>query len=381
MTFLLKEFVINYLAWLGHGNLGDEALYLAAQKIFSPYRLVPYYPDLRPSGHSRITIMGGGTLLPTLALSIPNKYNYAYGVGVKHPDFWGEFHPFVIELIKRFNFRFLGVRGNTSKELLKDWGIESEVIGDPCLLLEPRSYKKRKKKLVAINVGQSRGRIWGGNEERVSKETVRLCNFLKQEGYYPILIPFWKDDISYIQRISKAANVDIFENWDDIVQVIDLIASCYIVIGEKLHSTVFSASTYTPFISLEYRPKCLEFAQSMGFGKYTIRTDTMNAEKTMRLFHDLLDNWGEMRSLLVRKVEEYRGKLRGFATRIISDIKSLPDESTPGILENQKRVIVYGADVYLYYRFKRVWKAWYQLPIRRRVKHYLDLLRTLLCGT
>lgn len=48
----MKRRTINYVGWLGHDNIGDEALYLVSQKIFSPHRLVPY----NAKSSNRITI-------------------------------------------------------------------------------------------------------------------------------------------------------------------------------------------------------------------------------------------------------------------------------------------------------------------------------------
>src|SRR5213593_3790455 len=40
--------------------------------------------------------------------------------------------------------------------------------------------------------------------------------------------------------------------------------NAHLVIGEKLHATVLSAAAGTPFVSLAYQPKCLDFAKSLG---------------------------------------------------------------------------------------------------------------------
>jgi len=320
---------ITYVGCLGYENLGDEALYRVCTKVFKPYHLIPEIgkPLTRVSKphYSKITLFGGGTLLPTFASIIPpNKYNYAYGVGVRNPSFWGEFDQSLIEKVKKFNFRYLGVRGYTSKRLLSNWGIGSEVVGDPGLLLEPKCYeevgRKEKKRKIAINVG-SAGWLWGGDQEKVYREVAKLCRFLQKSGYRPVLIPFYKKNLNDIRRISVLTNTPIFKNWMDVQKVLDFIASCRIMIGEKLHSNVFSAATYTPFISIEYTPKCREFAETMGFEKYIIRTDEITTKKIMVIFWDLLDNWNEMYEKLVKNVESYRKKLIKFAELIKKDIK------------------------------------------------------------
>lgn len=367
----LKE-VITYVGWVGHGNIGDEALYLVNKKLFNQYRLVPTLNEK----YSKVSLLGGGTLLPSYPVSMhPNKYNYAIGVGMKNPTFWGPFDSFTKEMVKRHRFRFLGVRGNISKELLRNIGIESQVVGDPCLLLEPNSYKKKNNRLIAVNVGVSPDGIWG-NGIFLLKEAIEFCKRLKADGYQLTLIPFWKGDLPYIKKLSEAADIDIFGKWSNIQKVLDFIASCYVLIGQKLHSVIFSAATYTPFICMEYRPKCLDFTESVGFEKCTIRTDQINALKLMRLFCDLLDNWIDMRNMLIKKVERYRKSLRQSVAQIIKDIESLPEDkwTIPGTVYNIESRIFWGSEFFLYNKTKSLWNAWNSLLLRKYVNYFRNLI-------
>lgn len=317
---------VTYIGYPGHGNLGDDALYQANQKIFRDYQLIP---DNREQ-HSKITLFGGGTILPHFAcLAVPNRYNYAYGVGVRSPIFWGKFdlnfHPsLMVSRMKKFNFRLLGVRDETSKYLLRSMGIDSKVIGDACLILEPTNYKKTDETKIAINVG-SDGIIWGKSEERVIIEIAKLCTALRKEGYYPILVPFWWKNLSSIEKIAQNTNTPVFEHWRNAQSVLDFISSCFMLIGEKLHSIVFSSAAHVPFISLEYRPKCYNFAKLMDFQEYCIRTDKVTRRKLMVMIHNLSGNWSEKRNQLIERVEKCRKVLRDFAEEIEKDIDTLPD--------------------------------------------------------
>jgi len=363
----VKRKRITYIGWTEGSNLGDEALYLANQKVFGSYELVPDYKRYGIQ-HSRITLFGGGTLLPFLSFWVrPNKYNYAFGVGVEILNFWSEFFPKeAIEKTKKFNFRLLGVRGEISRQALRGWGINSQVVGDPCLLLEPSSYMKKKEDLITLNFS-SINRIWGYNRERILREVTKLCKALQVEGYSLVLVLFCKEDMSSIERVTKIANVEVFDDWKDIRATINFIASSRVLIGERLHSAIFSASTYTPFVMIAYRPKCFDFVDTVGFRKYTLRTDEMTCEKVMRLFRDLVENWKDMRRELVRNVETYRKKLKDFAVRITDDIESLPDDkwSTPNIIENIKWRAFQQTDRVLHYKAHRIWRAWHRLQLAR----------------
>src|SRR5689334_15436274 len=78
---LMKK-TINYIGWLGHNNLGDEALFAANQQIFNKFRLI----NKHQLYDSPVSLFGGGTVLPEWAYDVQiNRYNYAFGVGVKDP--------------------------------------------------------------------------------------------------------------------------------------------------------------------------------------------------------------------------------------------------------------------------------------------------------
>jgi len=349
----MRQRKITYVGWVGHNNLGDEALYEVNKHIFKPYQLVPD----NTKHHSKITLFGGGTLLPDWTWEvISNRYNYAYGVGVRCPSFWGDYHPIRIKQMKRFNFRYIGVRGNNSKKLLSAWGINSTVIGDPCLLLEPTHYERKEDSRIAINIGGSRGLIWGRNEEQVFIEMAKVCKLLREKGFHPVLIPFWEDDLPHIKMVSRVTNTEIFNDWVDVQKTLDFIASCHVLIGEKLHSTVFSAAAQIPFISIEYRPKCRDFAETMGFEDYNIRTDRLMAEKVIAMFNNLSDNYTEMEKQLIQNVKKYRKKLRKFADCILKDIETLPENKwAPSKIEKIK---------------------WFLNSYRRRYEYKISKLKT-----
>jgi hypothetical protein len=379
---------INYIGWLGHNNLGDEALYSVIQKFLSPYELRPYdcYNDLTASlaqicrqpknEHSHVSVFGGGTLLPDDITWIkPARYNYLFGAAVKNPSFpsnFNSFDPVIIERLKKFRFRLIGVRDYFSKDSLSQLGIESEVIGDPVLSLTPRPDIKRNQTRVGINVGCD-GFLWGNDQNRVVKEMLHVCKTLKIRGYDPILVPFSKQDIPYTEMLSEKANIPIFHNWTNLQSVMDLIATCQILIGQRMHSLIMSAATYTPFVCLEYRPKCNAFSETVGFLDYCIRTDNVTAEQTMEKFHDLLNNWTKMRDLLKQKVDNYRQIQVKFAERIRKDLEFLPENAwTIDVVRQQlKQKLFWNNDVFLRRRANNLWKSYNRLIFLHMMSHLI----------
>src|SRR4030065_1178751 len=289
------------------GNLVDEAYLMVSQKTFASYKVVS---DARVLGlwygrqYSRVSLFGGGTLLPFDSFWIrPNLYNYVFGVGVRELAFSPDFYQKgVVEKTRRFNFRLLGVRGEQSKQTLQEWGIESEVVGDPCLLLEPRSQKMRKQNLIGINLSSFKA-IWGHRADKIVSEGIKICNSLRKKGYSIILIPFREEDPPALREISRVTGVPVFDRGNDVLGTLDLIASCKVLIGELLPSTSFSAAAYTPFVMLSYQTKCIDFVDTVGFGRYAIRTDEVTCEKVVDLMEDLMSNWNAMQRQLIRKGE------------------------------------------------------------------------------
>ncbi|MBN1244233.1 polysaccharide pyruvyl transferase family protein [Candidatus Bathyarchaeota archaeon] len=382
----MSKKALSYVGWLGHQNIGDEAVYFAIRDLLSEYALTPYnsYNFLienrhRPFLHiehpiSIVSLFGGGTLLPDDVTWIkPNKYNYVFGAGVKDPIFRTKFANFdktVIDRLKCFNFRFVGVRDKASKLLLNKWGIASEVIGDPALSLKADSKIRRDDHRVAVNIGCD-GFLWGGHQERVVHEVTRVCKILKDSSYTPVLVPFSKRDLEDVTRVSLAAKVEVFDNWFDIKSVVDFIASSKVLIGQRLHSVVLSAAVFTPFICLEYRPKCFHFSESVGMSKYTIRTDKVTAEKILQLLQNLIGEWRQTHNELARIVNAYRETQRSFADRIIRDLKLLSDNdwSNANLSSKWKNKLFWETDVFLRKKFYKIWKLYNKLFFSRIIRY------------
>ncbi|MFX1535498.1 MAG: polysaccharide pyruvyl transferase family protein [Promethearchaeota archaeon] len=377
---------ISYVGWLGHQNIGDEAIYNAIRELLSEYTLTPYnsYNFLVENNRlpfmriecpiSLVSVFGGGALLPDDVTWIkPNKYNYVFGAGVKDPIFRTKFSNFdkiVIDRLRCFNFRFVGVRDKPSKLLLDEWGIASEVIGDPALSFKANSEIKRDDYRIAVNIGCD-GFLWGGHQERVVHEVTQVCKILKDSGYTPVLVPFSRRDLENINRVSSAAKIEVFDKWFDTKSVVDFIASSKVLIGQRLHSVVLSAAAFTPFICLEYRPKCLHFSESVAMLDYTVRTDRVTAEKILQLFQNLMNKWVQTRNKLAGVVKAYRETQRLFADRITRDVKSLPDNNTSSVSLSikVKNELFWTPDLFFRYNFRKLWALYNRLIFIRTMRY------------
>lgn len=64
----------------------------------------------------------------------------------------------------------------------------------------------------------------------------------------------------------------------DVQDAIDEISNRISMIEHKLHANVLGICSYTPCISLEYRPKNRDFVKSVSREDFNIRTDSTNIE-------------------------------------------------------------------------------------------------------
>jgi hypothetical protein len=364
-----KEKKINYYGWLGHGNLGDEALFKMNKKIFCNYELVPSLVDrgvfsTQTKKVSQVSLIGGSSGIPEWTQwNRPTKYNYLFGASVQDPKFYGKsaiasFDKVGIDKLRNFNFRYLGVRGKRSKALLEEWGIESEVVSDPCLLWESNTHMIRDDRKIAINVG-SAGLQWG-NPKVVLQEMAQVCSILKRDGYDPILVPFSKWDVPDNERLSQETGTEFFSKWFDADSSFELISKCKLLIGTKIHSLVFSAASHTPFIGLAYVPESYDFVESLGFSNYCIPTNKVTAKDVIALFNDLVSNYKPAQNKLATIVDEYREKQRRFVSRIIRDIESPPHDkwSSQSLMHKSVNGILWTADSVLHIKMRNAWRVW-----------------------
>ena len=197
----------------------------------------------------------------------------------------------------------------------------------------------------------SSGPSWHGNREHVFIEIAKFCIALKKEGYSPILMPFWRRKMRVINKISEITDTPIFKNWRNPEKVIDLISTCSVLVGEKIHSIIFSAAAFTPFISLVYRPKCKYFAEIMGFEEYCLNTENLSHKKLIIMLQNLLDNWNKKRNQLIKNVIKYRTILRESAEEIKKDIKNLPLDKWSVNSSQKIRCLLQGSIASKYVKF------------------------------
>lgn len=155
------------------------------------------------------------------------------------------------------------VRDQRTNKLLNELGIKKHK-----LMLDPGNFLKApqvpKEKRVAINLAQhspALGRFDGTNEIRNKniKNFIFIGKYLESKGYKLVFIAHDALEHSLIIDLQKELPDLDFINTDDIDLMLQEYARCEFSIGIKMHSNILSFASGTPFISLYYDIKSIEY--------------------------------------------------------------------------------------------------------------------------
>ncbi len=277
---------IGYIGWLGHGNLGDEAMRAAAERLLGrrvePLLSAPRERVLAAVGASgarafSAVILGGGTLInegrlalveDCLARGVPLV---ALGTGVGSAGLSAaeeRLDPRWVAALARF--RGVGVRGPISAGKLAAAGFAgASVVGDLALALTPEEPAAG----------------WGGghyllnlaparlDEDRVRLEAVEAAfaeavGELAGKGLEPIPVAFDPADHAALSALLERAGRPgtTIEAPADFAGYRLLAGRARFALGVRLHSAVFAAACGVPPLLIGYRDKCRDFAESVGLG-------------------------------------------------------------------------------------------------------------------
>ena len=305
LLFTSKKKAI-YIGCTGHGNLGDELVLEASIKLLSSKYFIYPISYTKPTSGKYLRklffreidsiILGGGTIIKKnknesylrLIIQFCKKYPNAelkvLGSGVADPDLALNIGFPTDKVTWRKilnNASFIGVRGIRSKSELVEWGVNKEVkiVHDLAVYFKKDSIKsKHKKKRIGVNFCNIVGRIYGLNQKLVENFANDIVIKLLDEGWEVWLYPTVSSDVEYMKSFFEypvLKKLNIYENTTDINKSLDFMESLDFFLGQRLHSIIFSAISYTPFIAIEYESKTSDFLETLGLEKYSHRTDNL----------------------------------------------------------------------------------------------------------
>ena len=327
------EPLVGYLGWHGKGNLGDDAIYDAIRAQLSGARFLdlPRLPHevfhAAVTGRTRLLrrsaqVVGGGTLvgrrhwrrLVRRGLAITgNQGSYAIGVGVEDPAFVGRRSGSGRDELRRWlpllaEFRAVSVRGPRSAELLADAGLDVEVAGDPALLL-PQPDAVAEDGLIGVNLGFGDD-LWGHDPETLAAEMAGALNTLAGQGHRFLGILMNPGDRRWTSQALSGVTAEIVLPRDANAAAAEF-ARCSTAIVSRLHAGILAALSATPVVSLEYQPKCRDFALSIDAERSLIRTDRLSGGAVVERVQDTLADAALIRARTESAVARLRQRLRG----------------------------------------------------------------------
>jgi len=320
--FFSKKKRAIYLGCTGQGNLGDEGVYLAIQKLLKEKIFLYPISYAKPNSGKYLRrwlfkapdliILGGGTIIKKkktesylkLFSEYHNMYPSAglvvYGSGVGDTRLAAQIgFPTDVQNWKFILNKcwFIGVRGKLSKKVLeKDWEVSPEIniLHDPAIYFKRDILKgKKKQKRIGINFCNIIGRIYGLDQSTLELFAQKLVKELIDEEWNIFLYPTVNSDMPYMQKIlgSKLmAKVEVYNDFGNIDKSLSFLESMDVFIGQRLHSIIFAAIAYTPFHAIEYESKTSDFLNSLGLDNVSTRTDELDVNRVINKVNMLYDN-------------------------------------------------------------------------------------------
>jgi hypothetical protein len=225
-----------------------------------------------------------------------------FGAGVGSPDFWSTKSGWKDrrkDWVAVLNeLPTVGVRGPLSKALLDDAGSRNVVVcGDPVVAYHSEYAKKLtisqadRPLRVAINAGDCSGNLWG-NMDDLQEAFTKLVLWLEAQGHHVELIPVWPNDMGSCVDVARRAGLNksvispVLSSHDAYLRKIETVD---VVVALKLHAAILSAVANVPCILLAYQPKTLDFAASLQWEQFTVRTDEVTAPRLIDLVSVLIE--------------------------------------------------------------------------------------------
>ncbi len=312
-----------YLGWVGHGNVGDEAIWQVCQERFPQVRWRLFSPSWPTRVLGRVVartawqlawaedvgMLGGGTFINRheraleryqLLRTLTRRPVPVFGTGVADAHFWSRQPHWKdrmgvwVELLSELPV--VGVRGPRSKALLEEAGARNVIVsGDPavahhakCVATETVAAPKKPAR-IGINYGGSKSPMWGSFGD-FHRRVVECGRALRREGHDLAIIAVLPYDVE--DCLTLAHDLELPATAVRLVnspgRFLQEVRSFELLIAVKLHAGVLAAAANVPFVLLEYQPKCLDFAMSIGWQAFTLRGDSLRAFRLLACVEEIL---------------------------------------------------------------------------------------------
>ena len=324
--------ILGYIGWVGHDNLGDEAMFLAIQSLLAPCVLVPFLGSAQErllgmfglSGKRFFDafVVGGGTLVnpgfwPMVdAAERMGLPMFMFGTGVGSSGLGQpEQVPLTPWRTLASRFAAVGVRGPLSHQALRALGFQSvEVVGDPALSLAARSG------------GSSRGRprlivsLAGSLPEALESAMSRLIASFHNSGGEVVGAALGEGDEERLALQFASAglpDLPVVTVRSDPHAYIRLVQGADCVVAGRLHAGILACCAGVPPILLGHRAKYNDFAASMGLEDCLVPVSDEGGALLERVWARFRHSDGSFREELTARAMHWQKVQRDYARGIL----------------------------------------------------------------
>jgi polysaccharide pyruvyl transferase WcaK-like protein len=318
---------VNAIGWYGHRNIGDESYRLSFPRLFPDASFSFSDLDTQPQRCDNAVLGGGDILYPAYVdrlLKIPASRRVILSVSANNSA--------PIDLLKQVDQIF--VRDQRSADLLKSKGLTCNLMPDASLCLQPnadagRQWLKTQYSENGLELYQKRvgvvlnAHLYHSEPDLLARDFLTLMKCVWELGkladntsasfiFFPMSTQMPNDDRIPNAMISGRCkfwrkNLMIHERLT-VQQTLDLIAACDVVISTRLHSTLFSVISETPFIDLTHHDKNRGYLNSLGLADWSESYWCCCYDKLKQLLQERLTNKGQYENVLktihARQVQE-----------------------------------------------------------------------------
>lgn len=110
-----------------------------------------------------------------------------------------------------------------------------------------------------------------GDPALVERAAIEFGRRAVAEGLVPVLVPFCRSDLPRAAALREEIGgvSELVNFWgppidEDLTRFLEEYSRLSFVVAERLHAAVLAAAMDVPFLALAYKPKCLDFVDSLG---------------------------------------------------------------------------------------------------------------------
>ncbi len=252
-----------------------------------------------------------------------------FGTGVGHPDFWVGRDPNWADRRKEWVSLFeelpiVGVRGPYSKAHLEEAGARNVIVsGDPAVTLHARYANKpfRARQDRPLRIGINAGdypRTWGSRDE-ILASVAALARWLREKGHEVEIIPAWSRDKPGCVDVVRQAGLDssaIRRVPTSHLDFLSQIEHLDLIVAWNLHVGILAAAANIPFVSIEYQPKCRDFAASIDWEEFLVKVDELPSGMLIERVSSLMEQLDSRRPGLCSAMCRLMGRFESYCNDI-----------------------------------------------------------------